>query len=223
MAERYLKRYLGLGNLKIEIKPEYICSVCSQIGFAFEHTEGKPDWHSELCRVCGFYIDSNLDKDKWYKAWKECGSEALFEKPYDERIEYMDKIQDTYLRFDYYIPTDLEAKELNISERAFSQNGFQHVTDSKKTIVVEFEGNISKYPYETNKIIKIKDNGAYFAICEKDDLPYLFVSKSFTYNDKVVRSSYIGLTPEVFYVAMAIIPPYEVEDISGNTYKIWIE
>ena len=116
-----------------------------------------------------------------------------------------------------------EAKHCLKSERAFTQNGFQHVTDSKKSIVVEFEGNISKYPYETNKIIKIKDNGAYFAICEKDDLPYLFVSKSFTYNDKVVRSSYIGLTPEVFYVAMAIIPPYEVEDISGNTYKIWIE
>ena len=223
MAERYLKRDLGLGNLKIEIQPEYICSVCSQVGFAYEHIEGKPDWHSENCRVCGFYSDSTLDKDKWYRAWKECGSETLFDKPYDERIDYMDKIQDAYLRFDYYIPTDLEIKELNISEQAFIQNNFRHITDSKKSIVVMFEGNITKYPYETNKIIQINENGAYFAICEDADFPHLFLSKNFVYNNKVIRSSYIGLTPEVFYIAMAMLPPYEVDDISGNTYKIWIE
>jgi len=218
-----MKRYLFFGSLKKEFTPKYICPVCSHVGFEYEHIDGKPDMHFELCKVCGYDAGSTLNKDKWYQAWKSCGSETLFDKPYEERCEYMEKIQDAYLRFDYYIPTEQDIKDKNINERAYIQNGFRHVIDSKKTIVIEFNGCISKYPYETNRIIDIKEDGPYIAICEKDDHHYLFLSKHFCYNNSVIRSSYLGLTPEVFYISMFIEKICEVEDAAGNNYRIWIE
>lgn len=218
-----MKRYLIFGSLKDDNKPAYICSVCSRVGFAYEHIAGRPDMHFELCKVCGYDAGSTLNKEKWYKAWKECGSEVLFDKPYEERCEYMDKIQDAYLRFDYYIPTDKNIQEKHISEQAFIQNGFKYEKDSNRTIFVECNRIVSKCPYETNRIIFVKENGPYIAICKKNDLHYLFLSKHFCYNNSVIRSSYLGLTPEVFYISMFIEKICEVEDAAGNNYRIWIE
>ena len=88
-----MKRYMFFGSLKDEKEPKYKCPVCSHVGFAFEHIDGKPDVHWEVCRVCGFDGGSeSLNKDKWYRAWKECGSEVLFDKSYEERCEYMDRM-----------------------------------------------------------------------------------------------------------------------------------
>ena len=219
-----MKRYMFFGSLKDEKEPTYKCPVCSHVGFAFEHIDGKPDVHSEVCRVCGFDGGSDsLNKDKWYQAWKECGSEVLFDKSYEERCEYMDKIQDVYLRFDFYIPTHQEIEELNINERAYEQNRFRHVIDSKRTIVVEHDGRVLRVPYETNRIININENRAYIAICERDNRRYLFLSKRFCYNKNVIRSSYFGLTPELFYISMFIENTCDVEDDMGNSYRIWVK
>lgn len=217
-----MKRYLFFGSLKDENKPIYICPVCSHIGFAYEHIDGRPDKHFELCRICGFDGGSKLNKDKWYQAWEKSGSEILFDKPYEERCKYLDEIQIAYLRIDYYIPTDQEIIEKNIDERAYLQNGFQHIIDSRRTVVVECNDTVSIFPYETNQIIELNDTGAYISICEKDNQHYLFLSKHFCYNNCVIRSSYIGLTPEVFSFSMLIEKKCVVDDYLSNSYRIWV-
>ena len=98
-----------------------------------------------------------------------------------------------------------------------------HYSDSKRTIVVEHDGRVLRVPYETNRIININENRAYIAICERDNRRYLFLSKRFCYNKNVIRSSYFGLTPELFYISMFIENTCDVEDDMGNSYRIWVK
>ena len=222
VREEKMRRYLYIGNINDKRPAKYMCSVCSNIGCSVERP--SVDLNSyEICRCCGYPWGTTHDKNAWFDAWLQSGAKKLFDLPLDERRDYMDVIQEKYIKHFYHLPDEQEKASLVLDERTYSQNGFEKIRRPNKKIVVRFAGNEKKYDFETNKIHRIDGEKSYFDVIVKDDHAYLLLSHEFQYNGSVIRWSFVGLMPDVFYISMDLEAGCEVYDNNGVKYLFTIE
>ena len=217
-------RYCSLKDTKQ--KPQYECRVCSNVGLISNVYEEKT-WHNaEACQWCGYEWGIKRDEKKWYDAWLKCGGEKLFDKPYEERCEYFNQIAIKYMKSLAYIPTEEEMEKLSFDERLFSQYGLKHMSDKNKKIVVEYNGVQNEYPFETNRIFKIHDDGAYFAICIDHGMALLLASDFFFWDRNLserVRVAYFALNAGLFEGAYVIGDKCRIRGKDNLVYTIYID
>ncbi|MBQ0012786.1 MAG: hypothetical protein KBT07_08780 [Clostridiales bacterium] len=209
-----------------EQKAQYVCSVCSNVGLVSNPSDGK-NWHNaEACQWCGFEWGIKRDEKKWYDAWMACGGERLFDKPYKERCEYFNQIANQYMRSLVYMPTKEEIAKLSFDDRLFSQYGLEHILDRSKRIVVEYNGVRTEHEFETNKVIKIHEDGAFFAICLDHGMPLLLASYFFSWDRSLserVRIAYFALNSELFEGVYVIGDRCQIRGKDNIVYTISIE
>ena len=217
-------RYCSLKDSEQE--PQYKCRVCSNVGLISNPAQGKTWYNAEACHCCGFEWGIKRDEKKWYDAWMKCGGEILFDKPYEERCEYFNQIAVQYMKSSVYMPTKEELETLIFDERLFTQYGLEHKSDRNKKIVVEYSGVRTEYAFETNKVIKINDDGAYFAICIDHGMPLLMASSFFSWDRSLserVRVAYIALNAELFEGVYAIGEKCQIRGKDNVVYTIRID
>ena len=200
--------------------PEYVCPSCNRIGLLFDLAENNYKAQDQLCRICGFRISDKHDNavKNWNDAWTECGSEILFDKPYEERCEYYRKTFYSFYGKYFYVASDMEIENKEFDDKLFSQYGFLHKKDDTKKILVRCDdGNFWEFSYETNTIMYLDDLKKYFAVGEDHERFYLFASDGLTHGDSsatdAYRGGYIGFVPDMFPLYYPLFYPDDRECI----------